>query len=383
MVDEPNSMDSPEGRGQVVLGVNAACLGCTILFVVLRLYARVSVKGLGTDDVLIFLATLCSIGLFVTGLFAMKYGMGRHIGTISSEELVMYTKMAWISGLLHTASAAFVKASLLALYLRLSSSRTYRSLSYISLVLVVGHAISGLTVTTFQCTPVPYLWDKTIKGRCIRTGIFHFVNAGLNVLTNVLICALPMPMLWGAQLPKRQKLGLCIVFSLGALACTASIIRLLCLRELLKSHDPTWTIVNSFIWSIIELHAIILAACIPSFRTLMGRHFPDLLGSSYYSHSTPGSMRMKTKLGRHTHYRVKHHMPYALGSMDTREHTTNHIEGGSGMSGGSGLDDKDRDEGGGMMAVGGDGESEILFIEVPDGGIIKTTEVEVRVVERG
>lgn len=74
-------------------------------------------------------------------------------------------------------------------------------------------------------------------------------------------------------------------------------------------------------------------------------------------------------------------MSYALGGMDNREHTTNHIEGGGGVDGGGGLSDKD--DGGGMMAVGGDGESEILFIEVPDGGIIKTTEVEVRVVERG
>jgi len=75
-------------------------------------------------------------------------------------------------------------------------------------------------------------------------------------------------------------------------------------------------------------------------------------------------------------------MSYALGGMDNREHTINHIEGGGGVDGGGGLGDKDRDDGGGMM-VGGDGESEILFIDAPDGGIIKTTEVEVRVVERG
>lgn len=153
---------------------------------------------------------------------------------------------------------------------------------------------------------------------------------------------------------------------------------------LTQTNLPLGVIVSSFNWSVIELHAAILAACIPSFKILIKRHFPNLLGvSCHYPHSTPSGMRIKTKLGRHTHYRVRHHMSYALGGMDNREHTTNHIEGGGGVDGGGGLSDKDRDDGGGMMAVGGDGESEILFIEVPDGGIIKTTEVEVRVVERG
>ncbi|RPA95801.1 hypothetical protein L873DRAFT_1837050 [Choiromyces venosus 120613-1] len=385
MADEQNSMDSPEDRGPMVLAVNAACLGCTILFVSLRLYTKISMKALGTDDVLICLSALCGIGLSVTGIFALKYGMGRHVGTISSEELIMYTKVTWISGLFYCASIAFVKASLLALYLHLSPRRTYRSLSYILLVLVVGHIISSLTVIIFQCTPVPYLWDKTMKGRCIQTKIFYFANAGLNILTDVLIYLLPMPILWGIQLPKRQKVGLCAIFSLGALACAASIVHLLYLPELLDSQDPTWTIVDSFNWSIIELHAAIFAACISSLKILIKRHFPNLLGTSYhYSHSAPSGVRMKTKLGRHPHHRAGHHMPYALGSMDTREHTTNHIEGGGGVSGGAGgLGDRDRDDGGGMTTVGGDGESEILFIEVPDGGIIKTTEVEVRVVERG
>ena len=50
MVDERNSMNSREDRGTMILEVNAACLGCTILFVSLRSYTKVSVKALGTDD---------------------------------------------------------------------------------------------------------------------------------------------------------------------------------------------------------------------------------------------------------------------------------------------------------------------------------------------
>jgi len=43
-------MNSREDRGTMILGVNAACLGCTILFVSLRSYTKVSVKALGADD---------------------------------------------------------------------------------------------------------------------------------------------------------------------------------------------------------------------------------------------------------------------------------------------------------------------------------------------
>jgi len=50
MVDERNSTNSRGDRGTMILEVNAACLGCTILFVILRSYTKVSVKALGADD---------------------------------------------------------------------------------------------------------------------------------------------------------------------------------------------------------------------------------------------------------------------------------------------------------------------------------------------
>jgi len=51
----------------------------------------------------------------------------------------------------------------------------------------------------------------------LRDIAFWFSNAALNITTDIMIFALPIPLLKQLQLPKRQKLGLIFVFTFGAL----------------------------------------------------------------------------------------------------------------------------------------------------------------------
>lgn len=44
-----------------------------------------------------------------------------------------------------------------------------------------------------------------------------FFNAAFNILTDIIILALPMPVLSSLRLPIKQKIGLMFVFALGGL----------------------------------------------------------------------------------------------------------------------------------------------------------------------
>ncbi len=67
------------------------------------------------------------------------------------------------------------------------------------------------------CRPFAYNWDKTIDGECADT-TKAFLSAGIiNLLLDVCIVVMPMPLLWKLKMPIANKIGISAMFSLGAL----------------------------------------------------------------------------------------------------------------------------------------------------------------------
>jgi hypothetical protein len=83
--------------------------------------------------------------------------------------------------------------------------------------------IAGLWMTLsgfIFCLPVRQFWNlsqDTRKQHCLPEGPVWYTNAGIQIATDLLILALPMPLLWRLQMPRRQKWGIMIVFGLGVL----------------------------------------------------------------------------------------------------------------------------------------------------------------------
>jgi hypothetical protein len=65
---------------------------------------------------------------------------------------------------------------------------------------------------------VPFFWNKGIHGgHCINLMAFWFSNASFNILSDIAIIILPIPVLKDLNLPKKQKYGLILVFIMGGL----------------------------------------------------------------------------------------------------------------------------------------------------------------------
>jgi vacuolar-type H+-ATPase subunit I/STV1 len=143
--------------------------------------------------------------------------MGRHFVGQPREWLEPNVKADLTASLAYSISAMFVKLSLLAFYLRLSPNHTFRILTYILIFISASFGISSVFAAGLQCIPMSMLWDSTQPGHCINVNAFYFANAGIHILTEVLIYILPMHTLWKLHLPLRQKLGLCGLMGLGAM----------------------------------------------------------------------------------------------------------------------------------------------------------------------
>lgn len=80
------------------------------------------------------------------------------------------------------------------------------------------HMFGVFFALTFQCSPVAFAWDKTIRGgQCVEQRVLFTSNAVINIIVDFLILGLPLWIFVDLKIPKRAKVGLMFVFLLGFL----------------------------------------------------------------------------------------------------------------------------------------------------------------------
>lgn len=123
----------------------------------------------------------------------------------------------------------------------------------------------------------------------------------VNVVTDIVLLALPIPYIWNLHSPAFQRIVLIGIFSLGVFVSVVSIVRLTILMGLnLGKADITYSMAQVFIWSLVEVNIGLVCACLPSLRPAvrllgLGRLFPSssaMAQDAYVQQQTPqGSTR--------------------------------------------------------------------------------------------
>lgn len=116
---------------------------------------------------------------------------------------------------MYSISLCVTKISILLLYMRLFPRRPFIIACYLTIVLLLIFLIWAIFGFMFMCTPINFFWDKGIDGSCMDPRLIYFTNAPFNILTDFILFGLPLPILAGLQLPKRQKWGLVVLFGFG------------------------------------------------------------------------------------------------------------------------------------------------------------------------
>lgn len=106
--------------------------------------------------------------------------------------------------------------------------------------------------------------------------------------TDIVVCVLPIPMVFRMKLPLRQKLSVCGLFALGAIAVISGIVKLTKMPELLKSPDVAWNGTMSLVWLNIELIAAAIAGSGVALKIFVQRWVPSLLPDRGSPHGEEG-----------------------------------------------------------------------------------------------
>lgn len=129
----------------------------------------------------------------------------------------VHTQAFWAAQILYKFTITLTKTSICLLYLRIFTTKKFRQTVHVIMGYVILYAFASIIATVVQCTPLERIWDHTVPGTCINLTAFWYANASANIIGDFLILALPMPVVRSLQLPRRQRLGLMMVFALGGL----------------------------------------------------------------------------------------------------------------------------------------------------------------------
>lgn len=127
--------------------------------------------------------------------------------------------------LMWTFSLMFCKFSLLTFYVRIFAIRSFRIMAYVVATIVTGWAISVFLETFLLCRPFAYNWDPTITDFTCGNRNAAYIGAGsLNIVTDLMVLILPIPMVWNLQIPRRNKAILTAVFGMGLLYVSSIVV---------------------------------------------------------------------------------------------------------------------------------------------------------------
>lgn len=126
--------------------------------------------------------------------------------------------MITVASTLYCPLLACAKFSLLFFYLKLSPMKWFRMCVYASMFIVVGYNIGIVFPLIFACRPLKRNFDVTItEGYCINRTPLYIATAVLNIVTDIMLLILPIPMIVRLQMPRVQKIGLILIFGVGSL----------------------------------------------------------------------------------------------------------------------------------------------------------------------
>ena len=110
-----------------------------------------------------------------------------------------------------------IKISILSLYYRLFStlSRSFNIAVYVAAGLTVVGWVTAFLIFIFQCRPFAYAFDKSIEGHCVDFNAICVGTSVINVVINIVLLTLPLPVTWHLRVSKCRKLAISGMFLLG------------------------------------------------------------------------------------------------------------------------------------------------------------------------
>ncbi|PGH07999.1 hypothetical protein GX51_01439 [Blastomyces parvus] len=287
-------VNEAENKGGHALVVSTTFTSLAALLVAARFYTRgLLVKKIGLDDWTCLVALILSMvftGLLIGGCeywkenanerAEWKAGLGSKKAEIPIDTFKKQVKLLWASVPVYNASLFCTKASICLQYHRIFPGSRIRLACYAAIAFLTLYGLWVVIGAFLTCIPVKRFWDDTVEGNCMNRDAFWLSTAIVHIVTDIILLAMPMPILIRLNLPKRQRIALVLVFALGGFVCITSGLRLESVRQVARSADIIASNAAAASWSSVESNVAIICCTLPTLRPLITRMFPNIFSKS-------------------------------------------------------------------------------------------------------
>ncbi|KAI0468961.1 hypothetical protein F4859DRAFT_489561 [Xylaria cf. heliscus] len=268
-------------RGPELFAACVTLLAASVISFTLRVYTRlVLVKAWGLDDWFMSFAAIFFTLFVACAITGVHYGTGRHSADLQKNDIKHAMMYWWLCYIWYCLSMITSKISIGVFLLRLTVSKIHHYIIYTVMILTVGTGIVFFFVTLFQCTPIPFFWDKDIEGgTCINSSVIAaltYLYSTFSVICDFTFAILPMFLVYTLQVDRKTKIALIPILSIGFIASIAVVVRLAYIKKFLDP-DFLWATLDIAIWSTAEPGLAITAASLATLRPLF-RNVAQRLG---------------------------------------------------------------------------------------------------------
>jgi hypothetical protein len=152
--------------------------------------------------------------MFVVG------GLGHHEAAIAMSDpakLIVWSKFVLVIPLVYLAAVVFPKLAILAIYLRIFTKKPYRVTCWVLAGLLIANWIAVTITGLLICRPLAFLWNRSIiGGHCYNINAWFRWGSLVNILTDLVMLILPLPVVWGIQTSRKIKFALTVTFATGS-----------------------------------------------------------------------------------------------------------------------------------------------------------------------
>ncbi|KAK8066913.1 hypothetical protein PG997_013660 [Apiospora hydei] len=285
-------------KQHLTVGIMTTCLALATASFALRIYARLSTAAkIWYDDWWMSVVMVISIAMSTSIFLGLAYGSGIHQQYLAEETVQSFKMNLYVYMILWSFGVFAVKVGILLFYWRVFTIQYFRRSVLAVGVLSTAILLVNFFTFTFQCWPIARFWDESIaEGGCIAQTEFYLASAIINVVGDVVVLVLPLPVVWSLHVAEQEVVA---ELPVPTRVCVASIFRILAVQEI-NPKDFTFTNVGGGLWSTVEVEVGFICANLPSIRPLVFRCLGYRTGatsSGENDYSTPAAGRYYAKSG--------------------------------------------------------------------------------------
>lgn len=131
-------------------------------------------------------------------------------------DLTYTQQLMFLSPILWVIAVTTIRAAIIFLYVQIFPTRLFRNVCYAALAANVAFGATAVIADCLICQPIRYRWAPSmVHGSCGDQKSLDMYIAILNLLQDIVIVVLPIPILWRLQMARSKKMGVIGIFGVG------------------------------------------------------------------------------------------------------------------------------------------------------------------------